>query len=193
MWSGSCFVVCFVSVCGVSSGVWFLVWAVPSPCVPGCYRDGGLNSSGCAIVFSVQHTDVVETTQSGMDFEGLTDGWEVWNVEQAKAVLTYRPDIFDTDAYPPACLPTIHVTKGQRGRRPGRHTPSADASWYVTLYLEPEVADDQQRYETREEARDGAVDLAMAFAQGEIDYRSLYQVPRPAYLDQLDELTGRET
>lgn len=127
-----------------------------------------------------------------MDFDDLTDGWEVWNVERTKAVLTYRPDVFDSVEYPAPCMPTIYVTKGPRNRRPGRNVSAPDDPWYVTLYLEPDVNRERKRYETRAAARDGAVDLAGRFDHGEIDYRSLYQVPRPAYLDRLDELTGRD-
>lgn len=126
-----------------------------------------------------------------MEFDELAAGWEVWTVEQTRAVLAYRPDEFDSGAYPAACLPTIYLTKGQRGRRPGRPTPSPDDDWYVTLYLEPEVNSSQQRYDNRRQARQAALDTAERFADGEIDYRALYQVPRPAYLDRLDELTGR--
>jgi len=127
-----------------------------------------------------------------MEFDDLAAGWEVWNAERTKVVLTYRPDVFDSDQFPAPCLPTIHVTKGKRGRRPGRDVPSPEDPWYVTLYLEPDVAGEKREYDSRERARDGAVALAAAFATGEIDYRSLYQVPRPAYLDRLDDLTGRE-
>jgi hypothetical protein len=126
-----------------------------------------------------------------VEFDGLADGWEVWTAEQRRAVLAYRPDEFDSEAYPAACMPTIYVTKGQRGRRPGRPTPSADAPWYVTLYLEPDVTDSQRRYDDREQARRAALELAEQFAGGQVDYRELYQVPRPAYLQRLDELTGR--
>jgi len=126
-----------------------------------------------------------------MDFDELAEGWEVWNVDERRVVLAYRPDVFDADTYPAACLPTIYVTKGRRGRRPGRPTPPPDAPWYVTLYLEPEVSDTEERYESRERAREGALALAERFAAGEVAYRSLYQVPRPAYLDKLDELTER--
>jgi hypothetical protein len=124
-------------------------------------------------------------------FDDLVDGWEVWTAEQRRAVLVYRPDEFDSGAYPAACLPTIYVTKGKRGRRPGRNTPTADADWYVTLYLEPDVSDTRHRHADREEAHRRALDIAERFAAGQVDYRALYQVPRPAYLDRLDELTGR--
>jgi hypothetical protein len=125
-----------------------------------------------------------------MSFDAVADGWEVWNAESTKVVLTYRPDVFDTDAFPAPCLPTIYVTKGRRGRRPGRDRPDPDDPWYVTLYLEPEVTGEEREYDSREAARDGAADLAAAFAAGEVDYRSLYQVPRPDYLARLDKLTG---
>lgn len=126
-----------------------------------------------------------------MEFEGLPAGWQVWSEERTKVVLTYRPDVFDSDAYPAPCLPTIYVTKGRRGRRPGRHTPDPDDAWYVTLFLEPEVRGEQQSFETEAAAVSGAMDLAASFADGDVDYRSLYQVPREEYLEQLDALTGR--
>jgi len=120
--------------------------------------------------------------------DGLPDDWEVWTAEQTRVVLAYRPDVFDSKEYPAACLPTLYLTRGQRGRRPG---PPTGEDWYVTLYLEPEVSGTQQRYDDREQAREAVLDTAARFAAGEIDYRDLYQVPRPAYLDRLDELTGR--
>jgi len=52
---------------------------------------------------------------------------------------------------------------------------------------EPSALDD------REEATAAARELAARFSAGEVDYRGLYQVPRPDYLDRLDELTGRGT
>jgi len=135
---------------------------------------------------------VGEREVGDMSFEGLATGWEVWNREQRAVILTFRPDVFDSEAYPAPCLPTIHVRKGTPSRRPGRNTPDPDAPWYVTLYLEPEVSGHRERYETKAAAQSAAVDLAAEFAAGEIDYRALYQVPRPAYLDRLDELTGRD-
>jgi hypothetical protein len=125
-----------------------------------------------------------------MEFDGLPDGWKVWSADRRRVVLTYRPDVFDTDAYPAACLPTITVTKGRRGRRPGRPDPDPSDPWYVTLYLEPEVEVKTCACETRESARESALALAARFADGDIDYRACYQVPRPEYCARLDELTG---
>ena len=127
-----------------------------------------------------------------MSLDDLAEGWEVWSEEATKVVLAYRPDVFDTAAYPAACLPTIYLTKGKRSRRPGRDDPPPDASWYVTLFLEPEVDRDADTYETRGEAIEGAKRLAAAFAAGDVDYRELYQVPRPEYFEALDDLTGEE-
>lgn len=126
-----------------------------------------------------------------MALDGLADGWEIWNREPTKIVVTYRPDVFNSEAYPPPCLPTIHIRKGRRSRRPGPNTPDPDDPWYVWLYLEPDVSTDERSYETKSEAEAGALELASAFAAGDIDYRSLYQVPRPEYFDRLDELTGQ--
>jgi len=122
----------------------------------------------------------------------LAAGWEVWSESQRRVVLAYRPDVFDSTAFPAPCLPTIYVTKGRRGRRPGRTDPAPDDPWYVTLYLEPEVSRERESFDSRIAALDGARDLARAFAVGDVDYRALYQVPREAYLDRLDGLTGRD-
>lgn len=128
-----------------------------------------------------------------MSFEGLPDGWQLWSSEATKAVLAYRPDIFDTSDLPAACMPTIYLTKGKRSRRPGRDVPAPDAAWYVTLYLEPEVDAGTDEYDSREAAERAAIELAAQFDAGDIEYRSLYQVPRPEYLDRLDVVTERET
>jgi hypothetical protein len=37
---------------------------------------------------------------------------------------------------------------------------------------------------------DCLVDLATRFAEGDVDYRALYQVPREDYFARLDDLTG---
>lgn len=127
-----------------------------------------------------------------MGFESLADGWEVWSDEATRVVLAFRPDVFDTVEYPAPCMPTIYVSKGRRGRRPGRERPPPDADWYVRLYLEPDVALPAESAETRGDAEALAADLASRFAAGEIDARGLYQVPREAYLDRLEALTGTD-
>ncbi|MFD1589097.1 DUF5820 family protein [Halorientalis brevis] len=127
-----------------------------------------------------------------MTFEDLADGWVVWNEEPTKCILAYRPDVFDSTAFPAPCLPTIYLTKGKRSRRPGRDRPASDDPWYVTLFLEPEVDHGGETYESREAAVEGTKDLAARFAKGEIDVHELYQVPREEYLAKLDELTGQQ-
>jgi hypothetical protein len=120
------------------------------------------------------------------------DGWRVWNAEEARVVLAYRPDTFDGDAFPAPCMPTIYVTRGRRNRRPaGNRNLPPDAPWMVTLYLEPDVNRPPDAYDSREGALEGAETLTQRFADGEVDYRSLYQVPRDRYLAELDDLTGR--
>jgi hypothetical protein len=47
---------------------------------------------------------------------------------------------------------------------------------------------DDDAYANRDAAEDGARQLAERFATGEVPYRSVYQLPREAYLDKLDEL-----
>lgn len=122
------------------------------------------------------------------------DGWQVWSDEPDRIVLVYRPDVFDAGEFPAACLATIYVTHGRRRRRPGteRHARTTD-SWYVTLFLEPDVERDAEAFESREAALDGAFALAERFAGGGFAYRELYQVPREGYLTRLDELTGRDS
>jgi hypothetical protein len=120
-------------------------------------------------------------------------GWERWSVgDDGRVVLAYRPDVFDGDAFPAACMPTLYLTRGRRNaRRPGAERDTA-LDWFVTLFLEPEVTVTQERFESREDALDALRTMAAAFADGAIDYRDSYQVPRDAYLDELDELTGRQ-
>lgn len=123
-----------------------------------------------------------------MSLDSLGEDWVVWSDEGEKVILAFRPDVFDGGEYPAPCLPTIYLTRGQRDRRPGGGRVGAD--WYVTLYLEPEIDCDTDAYPDREAAVAGAVELADAFASGEIAYRDRYEVPRPDYFDRLDELTG---
>ena len=124
----------------------------------------------------------------------LPEGWQVWT-EDARGgdIVVFRPDVFDSQEYPAPCLPTIQVAQrppNQQKRRAG----SNPEGWWVSLTLEPEVRvrDADARFDSRAAAVAGAVDLAERFAEGDVDYRAAYQVPREAYLDGLDDLTGRE-
>jgi len=125
-----------------------------------------------------------------MSLDDLPDGWTVWHEESGgRVILAYRPDVFDTDAFSAACLPTIYLSPGSPRRRPGARQ---DDGWTVTLFLEPDVDARVETADTRDAGVDVAIDLARAFAAGEIDYRDAYQVPREGYFDRLDELVGRE-
>ncbi|WP_435364333.1 DUF5820 family protein [Haloarchaeobius sp. DYHT-AS-18] len=127
--------------------------------------------------------------------EDLPAGWTVWNEEpDGRCILAYRPDVFDSEQFPAACLPTLYLTRGRRNhRRPGVSREDATTGdWYVTLYFEPDVElQETNRFATREDGIEGAVELARRFADGEIDPRDVYQVPREDYFAKLDELTGR--
>lgn len=123
--------------------------------------------------------------------DGFPDGWVVWNDEgDGRAIYVYRPEVFDSQAFPPACLPTLTVGPSSPDRPPGERVPGGD--WFVTLYLEPDVRLREYggRFESRAVAVAGAQEAARAFAAGEIDFRAAYQVPREAYLDELESLTG---
>jgi hypothetical protein len=123
--------------------------------------------------------------------DALPAGWEVWNEEPGgRVILAYRPDVFDSEAFAPACLPTITVAPGSLDRPPtGR---GRGDGWYAAIYLEPHVRvrECDARFEGREPAIGGAREIADRFARGAIDYRGAYQQPREAYLDRLDDLTG---
>ncbi|USZ67894.1 DUF5820 family protein [Halorussus salilacus] len=129
------------------------------------------------------------------DADDLPEGWTVWNDEPGgRRILAYRPDVFDTEQFPPACLPTIYVAGGAPNRPPGETEAASGAPdvWRVQFFLEPDVELVSARtHDSREAALDAAGELAREFARGDLDYRGAYQVPREAYLDRLDELTGR--
>lgn len=122
----------------------------------------------------------------------LPEGWTVWNDEPGgRRILAYRPDVFDTEGFPAACLPTLYVAAGQPNRPAGEAEYGTTDVWRVEFFLEPEVEVVPARtYDSREEALAGARELAEEFVRGELDYRGAYQVPRDEYLDELDELTG---
>lgn len=117
-------------------------------------------------------------------------GWTVWHEEDgARLTLAYRPDVFDSAAFPAACLPTIAVAPGNGpDQLPERR--ARQSGFYRALFLEPTVrvraAD--ATYDAWEAAVSGAINVAAAFADGEIDYRGVYQAPREDYLATLDDL-----
>lgn len=117
-------------------------------------------------------------------------GWTVWNEEPgSRLTLAFRPDVFDSSAFPPACLPTIAVAPG-RGPDQLPERRVRQSGFYRALFLEPtvRVRDVDETYDAWEDAVAGAMDLAAEFAAGGIDYRGVYQAPREDYLDKLDEL-----
>ncbi|MFB6070083.1 MAG: DUF5820 family protein [Halanaeroarchaeum sp.] len=126
--------------------------------------------------------------------DAMPDAWAVWSQsEGGRVVLVYRPDVFDAHEYPAACLPTIYVRPRPPDRR-RRRAGERHEDWFVAVHLEPEVRvrSVESRHETREAAIEAAVDVAEQFDAGDVDYRDAYQLPRDAYLDALDDLTGRE-
>jgi len=125
-----------------------------------------------------------------MSLDALPEGWTVWNEEpEGRVILAYRPDVFDADAFPAECLPTLYVTNGSRNARPGAGQYQTD-EWHATLFAEPEIELENDTRESRAAAIDAAVEIAERFAAGEVDYRGAYQVPREEYFDELDDLTG---
>lgn len=127
-----------------------------------------------------------------MDERTMPPGWEQWHAESAgPVILTFRPDVFDATSLPPECLPTLTV-KSERDPRRGRPSTDVDGRWVVELRLEPEIVLDRAVQETRSAAIDTGWELAAAFAAGELDYRSAYQLPREAYFAQLDDLLPAE-
>lgn len=124
-----------------------------------------------------------------MSFEALPEGWEVWNEEpEGRTILVFRPDVFNEERFPAECLPTIYLTNGSRRQRPGAGQYATD-EWHVVLFLEPEIEAVSETYDERPVAVDAAVDVATRFADGDVDYRAAYQVPRETYFERLDELT----
>lgn len=125
----------------------------------------------------------------------LASGWRVWNEEEdGQLVLAFRPDVFDSSRFPPACLPTVTVARGSSPDQLPERRARSDR-WFRAFYLEPAVrvraAD--ETYDSRPAAVEGARAIAAAFVDGEVDCRGAYQVPREAYLDALDGLVGTGT
>jgi hypothetical protein len=119
-------------------------------------------------------------------YDALPDGWQVWTDEDGgRSVLVFRPDIFDADAFPAACLPTIYVTDGPGDRRPGAH---ATGCWRAKLVLEPEITvTESAPADSKAAAASDAVTIAERFVAGAFDLEGAYYDPsdRTAYLDRL--------
>jgi len=99
----------------------------------------------------------------------LPDGWVVWS-EDDGLVVCYKPDIFDGDQYPRACLPLITVTKADRGTVSGRE------GWRVTFHVEADVPAHSLRKAVvgYDEAIEYAVEIATKFNAGEYDPAEFY-------------------
>lgn len=125
------------------------------------------------------------------DLSTLADGWEIWNDEpHGRVILAFRPDIFNTTDFPPACLPTITIAPGPSPNAPPDHR-HASTAWHVVLYLEPRVrvTTKDTSVPSRPEAIDYAIQLTHEFTDGDIDFDDAYIDPRPDYITKLNELT----
>jgi len=130
---------------------------------------------------------------AGFDTDVLAEGWRLWNEEpNGRAIVVFRPDVFDADRFPAPCLPTVYLTNGSRRARPGSGQRRTD-QWHVTLFLEPEIEVESTTFDDRTDALKGISDVTERFVVGAIDYRGAYQVPREAYLDELDDLIRDST
>ena len=130
-----------------------------------------------------------------MTIDGLPDAWSVWDRAPGdRLILAFRPDVFNGSRFPAACLPTIYVREGEQDLRHAGPQPAAgtEGSWTVTLFLEPEVSERLGEAESFEAAERTAVEAAVAFAAGEVDIDTIYQLPREDYLETLHELIGSD-
>ncbi|GGN15610.1 DUF5820 family protein [Halarchaeum nitratireducens] len=127
-----------------------------------------------------------------MAFEDLPADWAVWHDDGGRAVLVFRPDVFEGEAYDPGRLPTLYVST-RAPDVPMRRGGETSDGWYVACTLEPEVhvRELESRHETRAAAVEAAIAAARRFARGEVRFDGVYATQPPeAYLDRLAELTG---
>ena len=119
-------------------------------------------------------------------------GWTVWNDEaRGRRILVFRPEVFnESNDLPAPCLPTILISNRSRAARPGA-SRIRTGTWHAVLTLEPEVEAVAEEFDSRAAAVEGANDIASRFADGAVDYRAAYQVPREDYFERLDEVVGR--
>lgn len=99
----------------------------------------------------------------------LPEGWVVWS-EDDGLVVCYKPDVFDGDQYPRACLPLITVTKADRGTVGGRE------GWRVTFHVEADVPAYSLRKVVTgyDEAIEYVIEIAMKFNEGVYDPADFY-------------------
>ncbi|GAD51383.1 hypothetical protein MBEHAL_0143 [Halarchaeum acidiphilum MH1-52-1] len=127
-----------------------------------------------------------------MAFEDLPDDWAVWNDDGGRAVVVFRPDVFEGEAYDAARLPTIYVST-RAPDVPMRRGGEPSDGWHVACTLEPEVHVRalESSHETRAAAAEAAVEAARRFSRGDVGFDGVYATQPPeSYLSRLDELTG---
>ncbi len=120
----------------------------------------------------------------------LPSGWRIWHDRPDDIfVLTYRPDVFDSDAFPASCLPTVTVKPARARGRSGRpRDPESTGPWVAELLLEPDAPLDRRRAADRSAAIEAGLELAGAFVEGTYDLGSPYADPPSAYLERLESL-----
>ncbi|MFB6077509.1 MAG: DUF5820 family protein [Halarchaeum sp.] len=127
-----------------------------------------------------------------MSFDALPDAWTVWHDDGGRAVLVFRPDVFEGDAFDPARIPTLYVST-RAPDVPLRRGDELDDEWHVACTLEPDVHVRalESSHETRAAAVDAASEAARRFAAGDVALDDVYAAnPPTAYLERLADLTG---
>lgn len=126
------------------------------------------------------------------ELASLPPGWECWSHEEGgRLVLTYRPDIFNAEAFDPTQLPTLVLAPGRSPDRPPEERVTTNR-WHLALYLEPDIRlrEVEASFPTRETALEETIAVAERFSAGEFELRSAYIDPPDRYLDRLTELIG---
>ena len=120
--------------------------------------------------------------------ESVPDGWDTWHTDPGGiSVWVFRPDVFDGDAFPPACIPTLTI-KPARERGPRGRPGQSASEWWSELRLEPDVLLERRTAGTREQAMTLAIQRATAFTDGDIAFRTAYADPPVDYLDRLESI-----
>lgn len=127
-----------------------------------------------------------------MSFEELPAGWTVWSDDGGRAVVVFRPDVFEGEAFDAARLPTIYVST-RPPDVPMRRGGDSREGWHVACTLEPEVRvrELESSHDTRDAAVAAAVAAARRFSAGEVDLEGVYAAATPErYVERLAALTG---